>query len=101
MGQNRLATGASAGTLLATLTGQMALARLLKAGLPEILARGLVSSDFGQHVQPTAPEAIRGKLERARKVSDPKWILTRVSRPIQVAASDISAVAASIGSETQ
>ena len=36
-------------------TGQMALARLLKSGFPEILARGLVASGFGQEVQPNAP----------------------------------------------
>jgi hypothetical protein len=54
-GPKGAAVGAAAGTLLATPAGQMALARLLNAGLPEILARGLVSSGFGQDVQPTTP----------------------------------------------
>jgi hypothetical protein len=54
-GRKGAVVGAAAGSLLATPAGQMALARLMKAGLPEMLARGLVSSGFGQEVQPTAP----------------------------------------------
>jgi hypothetical protein len=50
-GPKGAAVGAAGGALLATPAGQMALARLLNAGLPEILARGLVSSGFGQEVQ--------------------------------------------------
>jgi hypothetical protein len=46
------AVGAAAGSLLATPAGQMALARLLKSGMPEILARGLVASGFGQGGRP-------------------------------------------------
>jgi hypothetical protein len=41
--------------ILATPAGQMAVARLLKSGFPEILARGLVSSGFGQEAGRTAP----------------------------------------------
>ena len=54
-GRKGAAVGAAAGSLLATPSGQMALARLLKSGFPEILARGLVSSGFGQGAINNAP----------------------------------------------
>ena len=51
-GPKGAALGAGAASALATPAGQMALARLLNAGVPGILARGLVSSKLLQEGEP-------------------------------------------------